>query len=178
MESESDRMPFSVRIAIVGWAIVIGGFCWLAYGVAQEGDWGVAVFWLLPACFCFYTILGILNRTMRGWWWSRFLSQLLGIFSSVPFLFGVGYIAYRLFGGRVPDEMSFVTGLLAVLGIYCILPAAVCWTIYFTVNSQSARRYCRVCPRCLERIRAPIHVFFDDYKCDECRTSHNESTYL
>jgi hypothetical protein len=126
-------------------------------------------FWIVPAIASCSVLIGLWRRSIYAWYWSRIVSQLLGSFTAAPSVFALGYIGYRSLGGHVRDELSYVASALAMVGVFLIVPAIVFWGIYFSANTEAARRYFRICPHCAKRIRAPIQLLFSDIHCDECR---------
>jgi hypothetical protein len=168
MAEYTDRMPMGFVIAAIGWLCLVGLFGWMVIACAFEGKWGGVPVWMGFTTWFGAAFWVLLNRSMQGWWFSRFVSHICGIISAVPFLFAVGFIVYFLLGGRVEAQLSYVARLLSFLGLFCVVPAALFWGIYFSTNSQGVRQYCRVCPHCVKRITAPINLLFNKFACDEC----------
>jgi len=112
---------------------------------------------------------GLLRRSKIAWWWSRYVAALFGTISAIPLAFGAACIVFHLLGGTIPDEMGFLVRVLLIAGVFSLIPSTMFWTIYFSLNTTQAREYCRVCPDCSNRFKAPIQFLFCKMKCEHCR---------
>jgi hypothetical protein len=93
-------------------------FGWMVIACAFEGKWGGVPVWLGFTIWFGAALYGLLKRSMPGWWFSRFVSHICGIFSAVPFLSAVVFIVYLLLGGRVEAQLSYVARVMAFLGLF------------------------------------------------------------
>lgn len=179
VESDLIRMPLSIKFALILWAIVGALFFYMAYGVANEPfakpNWGAVGFWLFWAAVVVLNMWGLLRRTTAGWWWNKQCTNCIAALTTIPFVLAVVFLIYRLTGGTVEDEMSYLASVLTMIGLIMLLPAVLSWGLFFAVRSKSAREYCRVCPCCIRRIRAPIQLLFDQFGCDLCQSTSPSS---
>lgn len=147
VESNSVKMPVSVKIALLLWAIVGALLLGMTYGVAFEDpfmrNWGAILFWLFWSAVVVLNMWGLLHRATAGWWWNKQCINLFAGLRSFPFALAVLYIAYRLMVGTVDDQLSYVSSMLAFIGLIMLLPAVLFWGLFFTIRTGVL---CRLSP--------------------------------
>jgi len=166
--SPSVKIPGSVRLAFICWLIIAAFFLQAVWKSATSGRRDSLLFCVAAVCVIGLLVSGLHRRSWIGWWWNRYVARLLWIFSLMPLIVGAGNLAFHLLGGEIFADSAFVMGVLTIFGVYLLLPSALLWTIFYSLNAETAGRYCQVCSSCSRRLKSPLQFLFAKATCENC----------